>query len=57
MIDLQKLLAEENRKVKKLSVGLHFYADEYEDPNQGPWGDSSSDFGKVARTILGFNAS
>lgn len=57
MIDLQTLLAEENRKVKKLSVGLHFYADEYEDPNQGPWGASSPDFGRVARTILGIDAS
>lgn len=31
---------------------LHFYADFYENPNDGPWGINSEDFGKVARTAL-----
>ena len=44
--DMVKQL-EEARKV------LHFYADFYEDdPNDGPWGVNSDDFGKVARAFL-----
>ena len=31
---------------------LHFYADFYENPNDGPWGFNSEDFGKVARKAL-----
>ena len=39
-------------EVAALRKALHFYADFYENPNEGPWGVNSEDFGKVARTAL-----
>ena len=40
-------------EVAAMVEALHFYADFYENPNDGPWGINSDDFGKVARTALG----
>lgn len=31
---------------------LHFYADFHENPNDGPWGVNSQDFGKAAQAFL-----
>jgi hypothetical protein len=31
---------------------LHFYADFHENPNDGPWGINSQDFGEAARAFL-----
>ena len=31
---------------------LHFYADFHENPNEGPWGVNSQDFGEAARAFL-----
>ena len=39
-------------EVAAMVEALHFYADFYENPNEGPWGVNSEDFGKVARTAL-----
>ena len=39
-------------EVAAMVEALHFYADFYENPNDGPWGINSEDFGKVARTAL-----
>lgn len=39
-------------EVAALRKALHFYADFYENPNEGPWGVNSEDFGKVARKAL-----
>lgn len=39
-------------EVAAMVEALHFYADFYENPNEGPWGVNSDDFGKVARTAL-----
>ena len=40
-------------EVAAMRTALHFYADFYGNPNDGPWGINSDDFGKVARTALG----
>ncbi len=39
-------------KLAKAMEALHFYADFYEVPNDGPWGINSDDFGNKARTTL-----
>lgn len=39
-------------RVKDLEVALRFYADFYENPNEGPWGVDSQDFGNNARAAL-----
>jgi hypothetical protein len=39
-------------KLNKAVEALTFYADFHENPNDGPWGVSSQDFGKHARTTL-----
>jgi hypothetical protein len=39
-------------KLAKAVEGLTFYADFHENPNDGPWGVSSQDFGKNARATL-----
>ena len=31
---------------------LHFYADSHDNPNHGPWGEGSGDFGAVATKAL-----
>ena len=36
----------------RLRGAMRFYADFYENPNDGPWGVNSQDFGKVARAAL-----
>lgn len=35
-----------------LAEALHFYAETRGDPNMGPWGVNSTDFGKVAMAAL-----
>lgn len=39
-------------KLAKAVEALHFYADFYEAPNDGPWGVNSDDFGTKARAVL-----
>jgi hypothetical protein len=39
-------------KLAKAVEALHFYADFYEAPNDGPWGVNSDDFGTKARALL-----
>ena len=51
----QALATENVRLVKQdaeATIALKFYADFYENPNDGPWGVNSSDFGKTARAFL-----
>ena len=43
-------LEAENAALRK---ALSYYSDEHENPNTGPWGVNSTDFGKVARKALG----
>lgn len=45
-------IAKLEAQVAALRKALHFYADFYENPNEGPWGVNSEDFGKVARKAL-----
>ena len=40
------------RERNRLWKALRYYADFHEDPNDGPWGANSQDFGKVARAAL-----
>jgi len=47
--DLLRELADENERLRK---ALHFYADFYEWPDDGPWGINSDDFGDIARHAL-----
>ena len=37
---------------ERLTGSLRFYADFHENPNDGPWGINSQDFGKEARAAL-----
>ena len=37
---------------ERLTGSLRFYADFHENPNDGPWGVNSQDFGKEARAAL-----
>jgi hypothetical protein len=39
-------------KLAKAIEALHFYADFYEVPNDGPWGSGSTDFGHKAYAAL-----
>lgn len=39
-------------QVERLTGALRFYADFHENPNDGPWGVNSQDFGKAARAAL-----
>lgn len=39
-------------EVMALAEALHYYADFHENPNDGPWGLASDDYGKVAREAL-----
>jgi hypothetical protein len=50
--DGQKVLDENNGRIEQLEAALHFYADNHKRPNEGPWGASSNDFGKVAIAAL-----
>jgi hypothetical protein len=45
-------LAECEARLGKAVDALTFYADFHENPNDGPWGVSSQDFGKHARALL-----
>ncbi len=45
-------LAALRAQVERLTGALRFYADFHENPNDGPWGINSQDFGKEARTAL-----
>ena len=45
-------LADAEADNARLREALHFYADFYEAPNDGPWGVNSSDFGRTARAAL-----
>lgn len=47
-------LARRDDVTKRLVEALSFYADFHENPNDGPWGVSSEDFGKTARAALAF---
>jgi hypothetical protein len=52
---LAQTLAANAALVKRLEEArgvLHFYADFHENPNDGPWGVNSQDFGKAARAFL-----
>jgi hypothetical protein len=40
------------KRLEEAWVVLHFYADFHENPNDGPWGVNSQDFGKAARAFL-----
>ena len=48
MHDIKRLKAQ----VERLTGALRFYADFHENPNDGPWGINSQDFGKEARAAL-----
>lgn len=39
-------------EVARLRFHLNYYAKEHTDPNDGPWGAHSDDFGKTARKAL-----
>ena len=45
-------LATLRAQVERLTRALRFYADFHENPNDGPWGINSQDFGKEARAAL-----
>ena len=36
----------------QLVAALRFYAEEHQNPNEGPWGANSIDFGDIARAAL-----
>lgn len=44
-----RAIIEEN---KRLREALHFYADNHQNPNDGPWGAASDDYGDTARAAL-----
>lgn len=46
--ELTRLCAENER----LRAALHYYADFHENPNDGPWGLNSDDYGRKARAAL-----
>lgn len=46
------LAAAAEADASRLRQALAFYADFHENPNDGPWGVSSEDFGRVARAAL-----
>jgi Lar family restriction alleviation protein len=50
--EMHVALSEANDKLVKAVEALTFYADFHENPNDGPWGVSSQDFGKHARATL-----
>jgi hypothetical protein len=52
LIAAEDKLAECEARLGKAVEALTFYADFHENPNDGPWGVSSQDFGKHARTTL-----
>ena len=39
-------------EVERLREALRYYADEHKNPNEGPWGANSDDFGDRARAAL-----
>ena len=39
-------------RIAELEAVLRYYADDHVDPNVGPWGVNSTDFGNVAREAL-----
>lgn len=42
------------KRIAKLEAGLTFYAESHsQNPNEGPWGMSSTDYGTRARAALG----
>jgi hypothetical protein len=45
---IEALTAEVERK----DAALQFYSEDHKNPNDGPWGISSTDFGDVARAAL-----
>jgi len=46
------MLDEKDRRIEELEAALHYYADDHKNPNEGPWGNRSDDFGDVARAAL-----
>jgi len=53
-VSLQRLERAEVVEVERdrLWKALRYYAEFHEDPNDGPWGVNSQDYGKVARAAL-----
>lgn len=45
-------LREDRDERNRLWKALRYYADFHEDPNDGPWGIHSDDYGAVARAAL-----
>jgi hypothetical protein len=39
-------------EIERLRKALRFYTTDYANPNEGPWGVDSKDFGNVARAAL-----
>jgi hypothetical protein len=39
-------------RISELEAALKFYAVHHQNPNEGPWGQASTDFGSVAREAL-----
>ena len=50
--DIAEMLTSAEAEKARAVEALHFYADFYENLNDGPWGININDFGKVARTAL-----
>jgi hypothetical protein len=40
-------------EIERLREALRFYTTDHANPNEGPWGVDSKDFGNVARAALG----
>jgi len=49
---MARRIAELTERVEQLEAALRFYADNHENPNDGPWGVNSDDFGSIARLAL-----
>jgi hypothetical protein len=45
-------LADARAEIERKDAALRFYACDHPNPNEGPWGTNSTDFGDVARAAL-----
>lgn len=53
IIALATQLSERDRRIAALTEALAFYAEGHSaNPNEGPWGMASTDFGTVARAAI-----
>ena len=50
--NLEAALTTAEQRIATLEKALEFYAKQHRNPNEGPWGINSSDFGNVARAAL-----